>query len=109
MSDPGRYPVRDEVLEACARDELRGQGLGEAEVRESLSAMRARGAFDMPEPEEIAAALAESEDMAWGGRGPSASYAEWLAEGRQEPEPITELQRLHSPRKEPEPERELEP
>ena len=86
MSDPGRYTVRDEILEACARDELRGQGLGDAEVRESLSAMRARGAFDMPEPEEIAVALAEGEDTAWGGRRPSASYAEWLAEGRQDPE-----------------------
>jgi hypothetical protein len=86
MSDPGWHPVRDEVLEACAREDLRGQGLDEAGVRESLSAMRARGAFDMPGPDEIAAAAAESDAMAWGGRGPSASYAEWLAEGRQDPE-----------------------
>lgn len=32
-----------------------------------------------------------ADDEAWGGRGPSASYAEWLAEGQQdqagEPEP----------------------
>ncbi len=86
MSGPGGHPVHDEILEACAGDELRGQGLGEAEVRERLSAMRARGVFDLPEPEDMAAALAEGEDMAWGGRRPSASYAEWLAEGRQEPE-----------------------
>jgi hypothetical protein len=26
----------------------------------------------------------QAEDMAWGGRTPSASHAEWLAEGRQE-------------------------
>jgi len=86
MSDQGRYPVHDEVLVACVRDELRGQGLAEAEICESLSAMRDRGAFDMPGPEEMAAALAEGEDAAWGGRRPSASYAEWLAEGRQDPE-----------------------
>lgn len=24
----------------------------------------------------------EADDAAWGGRGPSVSYAEWLAEGR---------------------------
>jgi hypothetical protein len=35
---------------------------------------------------DYAAAQAEADLEAWGGRGPSASYAEWLAEGRQEPE-----------------------
>ena len=44
-----------------------------------------------PEPEmaeaEVAAA-AEAE--AWGGREPSASYAEWVAEGRPTPEPELE-------------------
>jgi hypothetical protein len=29
-------------------------------------------------------AIAAADDEAWGGRGPSASYAEWLAEGREE-------------------------
>lgn len=28
------------------------------------------------------AVAAEADDEAWGGRGPSASYGEWLAEGR---------------------------
>jgi hypothetical protein len=35
-----------------------------------------------PEQERDAGAAAEAE--AWGGRGPSASYGEWLAEGQQE-------------------------
>jgi hypothetical protein len=86
MSDQDRYPVRDEVLEACARDELRDLGLDEDCVAESLATMRDQGMFDMPAPDVVAAAKAESDAEAWGGRGPSASYAEWLAEGRQDPE-----------------------
>jgi hypothetical protein len=74
--------MTDEVLEACVRDELRGQGLGEDSVAESLATMRDQGLFDMPPPEEMAAALAEGDAMAWGGREPSASYADWLADGR---------------------------
>jgi hypothetical protein len=32
-----------------------------------------------------ARASAESDQAAWGGRGPSASYAEWLTEGQATP------------------------
>ena len=35
-----------------------------------------------------AEAEAAGEAEAWGGRGPSASYAEWLAEGQKELEAI---------------------
>lgn len=35
----------------------------------------------------------QAEAEAWGGRGPSASYAEWLAEGRQEADPAGEAER----------------
>ena len=38
-----------------------------------------------PDPEPDARWIQEAEADAWGGRGPSASYAEWVAEGR-EPE-----------------------
>jgi hypothetical protein len=75
--------VHDEILEACARDELRALGLDEDDVAEALATMREQGMFDVPEPDEVAAARAESDDMAWGGRGPSTSYAEWQAEGRE--------------------------
>lgn len=40
--------------------------------------------WGLRQPEPVTDAEAEAE--AWGGRRPSASYAEWLAEGRQEPE-----------------------
>ena len=39
----------DEILEACARDELRDQGLDEDSVDESIAAMRDAGMFDVPE------------------------------------------------------------
>ncbi len=41
----------------------------------------------LPEPPMTEAELAAAAELdAWGPRGPSASYAEWVAEGRQ-PEP----------------------
>jgi hypothetical protein len=39
----------DEILEACARDELRDLGLDDDEVAESLAAMRDQGMFDVPD------------------------------------------------------------
>lgn len=42
--------------------------------------------FSRPGPTEADEARQLADAEAWGGRGPSASYAEWLAEGRQ-PEP----------------------
>jgi len=41
--------VHDEILEACARDELRDLGLDEDSVAESLAVMRDEGMFDVPE------------------------------------------------------------
>ena len=44
----------------------------------------------LPEPAMTEAELASAAELdAWGPRGPSASYAEWAAEGRQ-PEPEAE-------------------
>ncbi len=46
------------------------------------------GELDRPVPYVLTAqadALLEAEDAGWGGRGPSASYEEWLAEGLAEP------------------------
>jgi hypothetical protein len=37
-------------------------------------------------PMTAAESEAASDAEAWGGRGPSTSYAEWLAEGQPEPE-----------------------
>lgn len=48
----------------------------------------AAGELDRPVPYALTAqaeALLEAEDAAWGGRGPSASYEEWLTEGLAEP------------------------
>ena len=74
--------MADEILEACARDELRGLGMDEDAAGEALAAMRDRGVFDVPD--DAADARRQSDDQAWGGRGPSASHAEWLAEGRED-------------------------
>ena len=41
-------------------------------------------AGEQPGPEAGREARRQSDAEAWGGRGPSASYAGWLAEGRQE-------------------------
>ena len=46
----------------------------------------ARWGLREPEPMTDAEARAAGEAETWGGRGPSASYAEWLAEGRAETE-----------------------
>jgi hypothetical protein len=43
-------------------------------------------AGEQPDPEAEREARRQGDDMAWGGRGPSASYAEWLAEGQAEAE-----------------------
>lgn len=42
------------------------------------------GLFSKKDRPELADWEREGEDAAWGGRGPSASYQEWLAEGRVE-------------------------
>ena len=39
----------DEILEACARDELRDLGLDEDAVAESLATMREQGMFNLPD------------------------------------------------------------
>ena len=39
----------DEILEACARDELRDLGMDEDSVGEALATMRDQGMFDVPE------------------------------------------------------------
>jgi hypothetical protein len=39
--------------------------------------------FTRPGPTEADEAEQLADAEAWGGRGPSASYAEWLAEGRE--------------------------
>jgi len=41
--------VRDEILEAVVRDELRDQGLDEDEVAESIAAMKDAGMLDVPD------------------------------------------------------------
>ena len=41
--------MRDEILEAVVRDELRDQGLDEDSVDEALATMRDRGMFDVPD------------------------------------------------------------
>lgn len=41
--------MRDEILEAEVRDQLRDQGLDEDSVAESLAAMRDQGMFDVPD------------------------------------------------------------
>jgi hypothetical protein len=46
----------------------------------------ARWGLLSPEPMTDADAAAAAEADAWGPRGPSASYAAWLAEGQPEPE-----------------------
>jgi hypothetical protein len=43
----------------------------------------AGGGFSLPGPTEADEARQMSDAEAWGGRGPSASYAQWLAEGRE--------------------------
>jgi hypothetical protein len=40
-------------------------------------------AFSLPGPTEADEARQMADAEAWGGRGPSRSYAEWLAEGRE--------------------------
>ena len=39
----------DEMLEACARDELRDTGADEDSIGEALAAMRDAGMFDVPD------------------------------------------------------------
>ena len=46
----------------------------------------ARWGLKLPEPQTAAELAAEAELEAWGPRGPYASYSEWLADGRREPE-----------------------
>ncbi len=41
--------MRDEILEAVVRDELRDLGLDEDAVGESLATMRDQGMFDVPD------------------------------------------------------------
>ena len=41
--------MRDEILEAVVRDELRDLGLDEDSVAESLATMREQGMFDVPD------------------------------------------------------------
>ena len=41
--------MRDEILEACARDELRDLGMCEYEIDQALAVMRDEGVFDVPE------------------------------------------------------------
>jgi hypothetical protein len=41
--------MRDEILEAVTRDELRDLGLDDDEIAESLAAMRDEGMFDVPD------------------------------------------------------------
>jgi hypothetical protein len=43
----------------------------------------AGAAFSLPGPTQADEARQLADAEAWGGRGPSASYTEWLAEGRQ--------------------------
>ena len=43
-------------------------------------------AGEQPGPQAEREARRQSDAEAWGGRGPSASYAEWLAEGQAETE-----------------------
>ena len=45
----GRVLMYDEILEACARDELRDLGMDEDSVGEALATMRDQGMFDVPE------------------------------------------------------------
>jgi hypothetical protein len=46
----------------------------------------ARWGLKLPEPQIAAELEAEAELDVWGPRGPCASYSEWLADGRREPE-----------------------
>jgi hypothetical protein len=46
----------------------------------------ARWGLKLPEPQTTAELAAEAELEAWGPEGPYASYSEWLADGRVEPE-----------------------
>ena len=39
----------DEILEACARDELLGLGMDEDSADEALATMRDEGMFDVPD------------------------------------------------------------
>lgn len=41
--------MRDEILEAVVRDELRDQGLDEDSIQESILAMRDAGVLDVPD------------------------------------------------------------
>lgn len=41
--------MHDEILEACARDELRDLGIDEDSIAESLATMRDQGMFDVPD------------------------------------------------------------
>jgi hypothetical protein len=46
----------------------------------------ARWGLKLPEPQTTAELAAETELEAWGPEGPYASYSEWLADGKREPE-----------------------
>ena len=46
----------------------------------------ARRGLNLPEPQTTAELAAEAELDSWGPEGPYASYSEWLADGRPEPE-----------------------
>jgi hypothetical protein len=41
--------MRDEILEAVVRDELRDLGMCEYEIDDSLATMRDQGMFDVPD------------------------------------------------------------
>jgi hypothetical protein len=41
--------MHDDILEACARDELRDLGLDEDSVAEALATMRDQGMFEVPD------------------------------------------------------------
>ena len=41
--------MHDEILEACARDELRDLGMCEYEIDQALAEMRDQGMFGVPE------------------------------------------------------------
>lgn len=84
LGGPGQIiKINEPMPRAFTRDELI-EALTRLEVTVATSGPVAGKVLAESMADAIIEALDEGADEAWGGRGPSASYEEWLAEGRED-------------------------